>query len=127
MAGPVVGRGHAAVGAGDLHVKLGIGDLLADHLADAHGAEGRVGDHKGDLAAGGKPGRDAGAVLLRDAHVQILLRELLAKVAGLAALADVDIHHEDVPVFLAEFYDSFPEAVAGRNLFRFHAQASSLI
>ena len=127
VGGTVVCRGHTAVGAGDFDVQIRIGDLLADHLADAHAAEGRIGHHIGDLAAGRKACRHAGAVLFGDADVQILLRQFLPEGAGLAGLSDVDVDNQDVSVLSAEFNDGLTEAVAGRNLFCLHAQASSLI
>ena len=127
MGGAVVGRGHAAVGAGDLDVQLRIGDFLTDHLADAHAAESRIGYHKGDFAAGGEACRHTGAVLLGDADVQVLLRQFLAERAGLAGFSDVDVDDQDVSVLSAEFNDGLAEAVAGRNFLCLHAQASSLI
>ena len=119
VGGAVVGGGHAAVGAGDLYVQVGVADLLANHFAHTEGTEHGIGDDKGDLAAGGKTRSQACAVLLGDAHVQILLGQLLAEVAGLAALADINIHHQNVRVFLAQGHDLLAEAFAGSDLFLF--------
>ena len=113
----VVGGSHAAVGAGDLHVQIGVADLLADHLAHAQGAEHGVGHHEGDLSAGGQPGGEAGAVLLGDAHVDVLVRQGLTEFAGLAALADVDIDHDQIGVLFAQLRDLLAEAVAGGDHF----------
>ena len=92
---------------------MGIADLLADHLAHPHGAEGGVSDHEGDLAAGGKARSHAGGVLLSDTHIQVLLRQLLAEGAGLAGFTDIHIHHQDVVIFLAQGYDLIAKPVAG--------------
>ena len=124
MARAVVRGGDAAVRAGELHIEVRVGGLLADHLAHAHGAEGGVGHDEGDLPAGGETCRDARAVLLRDADVQVLRRKLLAEGAGLAAFADVRVDDEDVGILLAHFDDLVAEAVAGRNhFFIFHFSA----
>ena len=92
---------------------MGIADLLADHLTHAHGAEGGISDHEGDLAAGGQTGGHAGGVLLGDAHVQVLLRQLLTEGTGLAGLADIHIYHQNVGVLLAQRYDLVTKPVAG--------------
>ena len=47
--------------------------------------------------------------------------------AALAGFADVDIDDHDVLVLSAELNNGFTEAVTSGDLFRFHAQASSLI
>ena len=119
MRGAVVGRGHAAVGAGKLHIQVGIADLLTDHLAHTQRAEHRVGHHEGDLPAGGKARGQTGAVLLGNAHIDILPGQLLAEITGLAALADVDIHDQQVGIFLAQCYDLVAEAVAGGDILLF--------
>ena len=117
VAGTVVGRCHTAVGAGDLYVQVGVACFLTDHLAHAHGAEGGVGHHEGDLAAGSQTCCHAGAVLLGDAHVEVLLRQFLAEGAGLAGLADVGVHHEDVLIFFSQFHDLVAETVSGGDHF----------
>ena len=113
MAGTVIGGGDAAVGAGDFHVQVGIADLLADHLAHPHGAEGGIGDHERDLAAGGKARGHTGGVLLGNAHVQILVRQLLAEGAGLAGFADVHVHNQNIGILFANGYDLIAKPVAG--------------
>ena len=123
----VICRSHTAVGAGDLHVQVGVADLLADHLADAHGAESRIGDHKRDLPTGRKACCHTSAVLLGDANVQILIGQLLAEITGFTGLADVNIDDHNILVLSAELNNGFTEAVTSGDLFRFHAQASSLI
>ena len=117
VGGSVVGGSHAAVGAGDLYVQVRIGDLLPDHLTHAHGAEGRVCHHKGDLAAGGKAGSYTGAVLFGDTDIQVLLGESLAEISGFAAFADIRVDNKDIPVLPAENNDLITKSVAGRNLF----------
>jgi len=119
VGGAVVGGGHAAVGAGDLYVQVGVADLLANHFAHTEGTEHGIGDDKGDLTAGGKTGSHARAVLLGNANVDVLPGQLLAEVAGLAALADINIHHQNVRVFLAQGHDLLAEAFAGSDLFLF--------
>ena len=127
VAGAVVCGGQSAVGAGNLDVQVGIADLLADHLADAHAAKRRISDHKGDLAAGCKPCRNACTILLGDADIQVLVGERFMEGCRLAALADVDVQNKDIRICLAGFYNGFAKAVTGRNLFRLHVQASSLM
>ena len=127
------------MGAGKLHIQVGIADLLTDHLAHTQRAEHRVGHHEGDLPAGGKargqtgavlrgkgdeaglgkPRGDAEHILLGNAHVDILPGQLLAEITGLAALADVDIHDQQVGIFLAQCYDLVAEAVAGGDILLF--------
>ena len=114
MARAVVGGSHAAVRAGDLDVEVGIADLLTDHLAHPHGAERRVGDDIRKLAAGGKAGGDARAVLLSDADVDMLLGQFLHELRGLAGLADIDVHHQNVLILFAQLDDSLAKAVTGR-------------
>ena len=82
----------------------------------AHGAEGGISDHKGNLAAGREARGHAGTVLLGDAHVQVLLGQLFAEIAGLAALADLGVYHEDILIFFAQGDDLVAEAVAGGDL-----------
>ena len=53
MGGTIVGGGDAAVGAGDLHVQVGIAYLLTDHLAHTQRTEHGVGHHERRLPAGG--------------------------------------------------------------------------
>ncbi len=114
------------MGAGDLHIQVGVADLLADHFAHAEGAEHGIGDDKRDLAAGGKARGDACAVLLGDADVDVLLGQLLAELAGLAALADININDQNVGIFLAERDDLLAEALAGGDHF-FLTHCSSLL
>ena len=113
--------------AGDLDVQIRIADFLPDHFADTHAAESCIGHHKRNLSAGRKTGCDACAVLLGNTDVQILLRQFLPECLGLAAFADINIDDQNVSVFFAEFNNGLTEAVAGRNLFCLHAQASSLM
>ena len=122
----VVGGRPAAVGTGDLHVQVGVADLLTDHLTHTQRPEHRVGDDKGDLTAGGKTGSHARAVLLGNANVDVLPGELLAELAGLAALADVNIDDQNIGILLAQLHDLLTEAVAGGDHFLF-AHCSSLL
>ena len=80
---PSLAGGDAAVGAGDLHVQVRVANLLADHLAHPQGAKHGVGNHEGNLAAGGQTSGHAGAVLLGNAHVDILFRQFFAELSGL--------------------------------------------
>ena len=122
----VVGGRHAAVGAGDLYVQVGVADLLTDHFAHTEGTEHGIGDDKGDLAAGGKARGNARAVLLGDADVDVLVRQLLAEFAGLAALADININDQNVGILLAERDDLLAEALASGDHF-FLTHCSSLL
>ena len=126
MGSAVVGGGHAAVGTGDLYVQVGVADLLTDHFAHPEGTDHGIGDDKGDLAAGGKARGNARAVLLGDADVDVLVRQLLAEFAGLAALADININDQNVGILLAERDDLLAEALASGDHF-FLTHCSSLL
>ena len=126
MAGAVICGSDPAVGAGYLDIQVRVAYLLTDHLQHAHGAKGRIGHDKRYLPAGGKPCRSACAVLLRNAHVKVLLRQRLAERARLAGFAYISIHNKYVSVLFAELNDLVAEAVScGYILTKVHIQSSS--
>jgi len=78
------------------------------------------------VPGGGGPGGNARAVLLGDADVDVLVRQLLAEFAGLAALADININDQNVGILLAERDDLLAEALASGDHF-FLTHCSSLL
>ena len=106
--------------AGDLHIQVGIADLLTDLLAHTQGAEHSIGNHERDLAAGSQAGCQTGSVLLRDAHVHMLLRIGLSKSGGFARLSDVYVYYIDVLIVLSELNQLVPQAIAGSDQLFIH-------
>ena len=127
MACAVVCRGHAAVRAGYFDIKMRVADLLTDHFAHTHGTECRVSHDEGYLAAGRQTRCDACAALLGNADVNMLCRKLLCKICGLAGLADINVNHIDILIFLANFNDLVAEAVASSYHFTFFHDLSSCL
>ena len=119
MACAVICRGNAAVRACDLDIEIGVAHLLSDHFAHSQRAEHRIGHDKRDLACGGKAGRERGAVLLGNADIDVLLGQSLHKLCSLAGLADINVNHIDILIFLADFNDLVAEAVASSYHFTF--------
>ena len=120
MACAVIGRGNAAMGAGDLHIQFRVTDFLADHLAHPQGTEYRVGHYKRDFSAGRKTCRNTGCVLLRYAHIQILLGELFAELSCLTGFAYIYVHYIYIIVQFAQLYNLFTKAISGRFLYFAH-------
>ena len=126
MAGAVVGRSQAAVGASDFYVQVGVANFLTNLFRHPEGTEYRIGYHEWNFSRGGQSRRNAGAVLFCNTHVQMLHRQLLTKLLSLTGFTDIDIHNVDILVFFTQCYDFFAETdTSGNFLFCIHYRPPS--
>jgi len=119
MAGAVVGGGETSMRTGDLHIQLGIADLLTDLLAHAHGAKYSIGRYEGDLSAGRQTGSHTAGVLFGNTDINMLIGQLFGEFYRLAALADVSIHHIDIRIFKTQSKDLIAIRIARRQALHF--------
>ena len=112
VAGSVVGVGQAAVRPAEADVQVIIGNEGLDGVQAAAGHEHGEGVHIGDKALQGQARRHVHHVQLADAHVEVPLRELLAKKNGPTGASHVGFQGHDPGVFRAKIPEGLAVCVA---------------
>ena len=95
--------------ADEFHVGIRVGAIHLGLLIAAGAEETRRGGRKGLLSTGGKSGGEAYQVLLGDAHLHELVRELLCEGDQTGTAPAVAAQHEDVLVSLGMGHQGFAD------------------
>ena len=110
-------HGYAGVGAADLHIKLGIGDRVADLLIGTACAEHGKGGAEGNKAHGGKASADIHHVALGNTAVEEAVRISGFEMLGHCGAGQVSIQHHNLIIGGTQLYQSLAVCLAGRNFF----------